>query len=254
MQKILHPITVDTKPYPTGWWIRLSLVGVLASALSTQAMAFGGSFDDVWASSAVIGLVGVVLLGLDGLQKQFETRAFFGVLLCVAAGLTVGHSLNSGRNNGYVVEQNATDAAVAAAPSSIDIAAPPSDVVLYAKKLKLGLANLSEPADEGIDLPGTGVRVYVSCFHDITVHIASDTPLPDSINVTIEAPNLQPSTRQADDVDNQISGSQFERKYKMDTRCDLMNDASIVVQGLKFDSNEATPPKDGKVWITLNKK
>ena len=34
---------------------------LLASALSTPAMAFGGSFDDVWASSAVIGLVGSFL-------------------------------------------------------------------------------------------------------------------------------------------------------------------------------------------------
>lgn len=237
---------------------RLLALAGMACAISTPAMAFGGSFDDVWASSAAIGLVGAVLLGLDGLKKQFETRAFFGVLMCVAAGLTVGHSLNSGRNNGYVVGQNtpeATDAAVAAAPASPTYMDSPSkDIVLYAKKLELGLANVREPADEGLDLPGTDARVYVSCFHDISVHIASPTPLPESLKVTIEAPNLQPSTRQPEENVSSVGGSQFENTFKMDTRCDLINEAHIVVEGLKFDLQVATPPKDGKVWVSLNKK
>jgi hypothetical protein len=238
--------------------LRTQTFGALVCAFSAPAWAFGGSFDDVWASSALIGLVGAVLLALDGLKKQFETRAFFGVLMCVTAGLTVGHSLNGGRNNDYVVEQNTSDSAdtaVAAAPASpVDMPSPSSDVVLYAKKLELGLANLSEPADEGIDLPGTGARLYVSCFHDISVHIASATPLPESLKVTIEAPNLQPSTRQAEENVSSVGGSQFENKFKMDTRCDLINDAHIVVEGLKFDLQVATPPKDGKVWISLSKK
>ena len=258
MQKILKPTTVDAKPNSSALYMRLCLVGIFNGVLSTPALAFGGSFDDVWASSAMIGLVGAVLLGLDGFKKQFETRAFFGVLMCVAAGLTVGHSLNGGRNNGYVAEQNisdATDAAVAAAPASpVDMGTPTKDVVLYAQKLELGLANVSESADEGIDLPGTGARVYVSCFYDISVHVASATPLPESLRVTIEAPNLQPSTRQPEENVSSVGGSQFENTFKMDTRCDLINDAHIVVEGLKFDLQVATPPKDGKVWVSLNKK
>jgi hypothetical protein len=253
MQKILNPTAVHAKPNLTGLSMHLCLAAILACVFSTPALAFGGSFDDVWASSAAIGLVGAVLLGLDGLKKQFETRAFFGVLMCVAAGLTVGHSLNSGRNNNYVAEQNNSDAAVAAAPVPIEIIPYSSDVVLYAKKLKLGLANLSQSADEGIDIPGTGTRVYVSCFHDITVHVASAMPLPEKVKVTIEAPNLQPSTRQSEDYASVVGGSQFENTFKMDTRCDLINEAHIVIEGLKFDLQIATPPKDGKVWITINK-
>lgn len=258
MQKIYNPTAVYAKPYSTGLYMRLRFIGIFACVLSTPAWAFGGSFDDVWASSAMIGLAGAVLLGLDGLKKQFETRAFFGVLMCVAAGLTVGHSLNSGRNNGYVVEQNtsdAADAAVAVAPvSPVDMGTPTKDVVLYAQKLELGLANVRESADEGIDLPGTGARVYVSCFYDISVHVASATSLPESLRVTIEAPNLQPSTRQPEENVSSVGGSQFENTFKMDTRCDLINEAHIVVEGLKFDLQVATPPKDGKVWVSLNKK
>lgn len=254
MQKISRHLGVLTKP-------RLRNCALLASAClaSASAWARGGPLGGDWTASVLVGLAGAALLVLDGKKKQFETRAFYGVLCCVAAGLSIGHSTYSGNNynNGsYATTQSSTDyAAVPAAPAiAVETVTTPSDVILYASKLKLGLQGLSAQADEGVDLPGTGVRLYVSCYYDISVHLSSNLPLPEQLKVTIDAPGLQPSKRVAEDVDSSVEGSQFERKFKMDTRCDLMNDASIVVQGLKFDTSVATPPADGRVWVSLTKK
>jgi hypothetical protein len=234
----------------------LAALATSACAASAPVWARGGLLGGDWTTSVLVGLAGAALLVLDGKKKQFETRAFFGVLCCVAAGLTIGHSLDHGRNDSYAATQAPTaDATVAAAPAiAVETLTVPSDVILYASKLKLGLQGASAQADDCLDLPGTDVRLYVSCYYDITVHLSSALPLPEKLTVSIDAPALQPSTRQPENVESLVQGSQFERRFKMDTRCDLMNDASVVVKGLKFDTSVATPPADGKVWVSLNKK
>lgn len=251
MQKISRHLGVLTKSR-----LRNCALLALACLASASAWARGGPLGGDWTTSVLVGLAGAALLVLDGKKKQFETRAFYGVLCCVAAGLSIGHSMYQGSTDSYAAIQSATDdAAVAVAPAmAVETVPESSDIVLYASKLKLGLQGLSAQADEGLDLPGTGVRLYVSCYHDISVHFNSALPLPELLTVTIDAPALQPRMRLAEDVDSSVQGSQFERKFKMDTRCDLMNEAQILVQGLKFDTSVATPPADGKVWVSLNKK
>lgn len=224
--------------------------------LSTQALALGGWFSSAWDSSALLSALGLLFLVLDFRKKQFETFAFFGVMCCVAAGLQVGHSLAA---NSYVSNASYNtpiDApAVAALPVPEIVSAPiTSSAILYAARLQLGFDGASARADEGIDLTGTGVRLYVSCYHDISVHLSSGYPMSEKLSVTIEAPALQPSTRLAEDTENLLEGGQFDRKFKMDTRCDLMDGTSIVVQGLKFDPNIATPHSGGKVVVSLNKR
>jgi hypothetical protein len=212
------------------------------------AMGDGGSLLDVLMLSLPLAVIGGVLLVLDGVKKEFETRAFFGVMCVVWAGLMVGHRLHRGSYDGNAENQDSAmtePAADAAAPA---IASFSNSYLL----LKLGDQTVS--GDESMSLADTNARLEVICYEDISVGISAKQALPQTLKVTIESPDLEPGTRIAESTYDDENEGGFRRIFKMNTRCDLMDNATIVVEGLQSEPAQVGTSAGNKITVQLSKK
>ncbi len=183
-----------------------------------------------------LAIAAVILLVLDGVKRKFEERAFFGTLAGVAAVLMASGMLLGGGNRNYNTQDDNAATAVETAPTAIaeSAAVSPASIAMQGNDLELRIGDQSANGDAGLDLPGTQIRLKVSCYQDISVHLLSKQALPESLVVKIQALQLEPSTRLVEDTVNASNSEGFERIFKMDTRCDLLNTASIEVEGLKI--------------------
>jgi hypothetical protein len=208
----------------------------------------GGSLSSMLILSFPLALIGGVLVALDGVKKEFETRAFFGVMCVVWAGLMVGHHFNRGSYAGNVaVDQEIAQATEAAAAATVAIPLSNGDLLL-----KLGDQTVS--GDERISLTGANATLYLLCDGDISIGIYSTQVLPQTLKVTIESPDLEPSTRLVESTKDDQEGDYFQRVFKMDTRCDLINNATIVVEGLQREPAQVGTSASNKITVQLSKK
>jgi hypothetical protein len=219
---------------------------VVASMASSSALAYGGVPMASVSTAFALAIVAVVLLVLDGLKRQFEERAFFGTLAGVAAVLMAAGMLLGGANRNYNMEDNDTAAVVETAPT----AAVP--MAMQGSDLELRLGDQTANGDTGLDLPGTQTQLKVSCYQDVSVHLLSKQALPDQLVVKIQAQQLEPSTRLAEETVDASNSEGFERIFKMDTRCDLMTAATIEVEGLKT-SAASTAAAGNKITVQISK-
>jgi hypothetical protein len=211
------------------------------------AMGNGGSLIDVLMLSLPLAVIGGVLLVLDGVKKEFETRAFFGVMCVVWAGLMLGHHLNRGSYDGSADNQDIAMTAPAADAVSPDVYFPSSYLLLR-------LGDQSVPGDESIELTGTKARLEVTCSGDISVGISSPQALPEALNITIESPDLEPGTRVAKSTQDQQAENYSQRIFNINARCDLMDNAMIVVEGLKTEPAQASASPSNKITVQLSKR
>ncbi len=216
---------------------RNACVLALAYLASSSALAYGGVPMASVSTAFALAIAAVVLLVLDGAKRQFEERAFFGTLAGVAAVLMASGMLLGGGNRSYNSQDDNAATAVETAPTAIAESAavgPASIAAMQGNDLELRIGDQSANGDAGLDLPGTQIRLKVSCYQDISVHLLSKQALPESLVVKIQAMQLEPSIRLVEDTVNASNSEGFERIFKMDTRCDLLNTASIEVEGLKI--------------------
>jgi hypothetical protein len=222
----------------------------LAYLASSSALAYGGVPMASFSTAFVLAIAAVVLLVLDGLKKQFEERAFFGTLSGVAAVLMASGMLLGGGNRNYNIQDDDAAVVVETAPTAVaPMAAQGSD-------FELRIGDQSANGDAGLDLPGTQTRLKVSCYQDVSVHLLSKQALPESLVVKIQAMQLEPSTRLAEDTVDASNSEGFERIFKMDTRCDLLNTASIEVEGLKMapaNANASAGILGNKITVQISK-
>lgn len=222
-----------SRPLPSA---RNACVLALAYLASSSALAYGGVPMASVSTAFALAIAAVVLLVLDGAKRQFEERAFFGTLAGVAAVLMASGMLLGGGNRNYNTQDDNAATAVETAPTAIaeSAAVGPASIAMQGNDLELRIGDQSANGDAGLDLPGTQIRLKVSCYQDISVHLLSKQALPESLVVKIQALQLEPSTRLVEDTVNASNSEGFERIFKMDTRCDLLNTASIEVEGLKI--------------------
>jgi hypothetical protein len=211
-------------------------------------MGDGGSLMDVLILSLPLAAIGGALLVLDGVKKEFETRAFFGVMCVVWAGLMVGHRLNRDSYDG-----SAANSDIATTEPAAD-AATPAMTYFSNSYLLLKLGDQTVSGDESMSLTGTNARLEVICDEDISIGISATQALPQTLKVTIESPDLEPSTRIAESTQDDQAENYFHRVFKMNTRCDLMDNASIVVEGLQSKPAQASTSVGNKITVQLSKK
>lgn len=208
-------------------------------------MGDGGSLIDVLMLSLPLAVIGGVLLVLDGVKKEFETRAFFGVMCVVAAGLMLGHHFNRGSydsSQDIATTAPATDAATAAMASFSN------------SYLLLQLGDQTVSGDERMSLTGTNTQLEVICYEDISIGISAKQALPETLKVTIESPDLEPGIRIADSTYDDETEGEFRRIFRMNTRCDLMDNAKIVVEGLQSEPAQVGTSVSNKITVQLSKK
>jgi hypothetical protein len=206
----------------------------LAYLASSSALAYGGVPMASVSTALALAIAAAVLLVLDGLKRQFEERAFFGILAGVAAVLMAAGMLLGGSSRNYSTQDDSTAAVVETASiAAVSVAMQGSD-------LELRVGDQTANGDAGLDLPGTQTRLKVSCYQDVSVHLLSKQALPESLTVKIQTLQLEPNTRLAKDTVDASNSEGFERIFKMDTRCDLLKAAAIEVEGLKMAPANAT--------------
>jgi hypothetical protein len=214
-------------------------------------MGDGGSLSSMLILSFPLALIGGVLLVLDGVKKEFETRAFFGVMCVVWAGLMVGHHFNRGSYDGSVMNSDIATTEPAA-DADVPLATVPVPFASYDLLLKLGTQTVH--GDEFITLTGANAKLYLLCNEDISIGISSTQALPQTLKVTIESSDLEPSIRLAESTKDDQEENYFQRLFKMDTRCDLLNNATIVVEGLKNEAAQVGASASNKITVQLSKK
>jgi hypothetical protein len=211
-------------------------------------MGDGGSLIDVLMLSLPLAVIGGVLLALDGVKKEFETRAFFGVMCVAAAGLMLGHYFNrdsyydSAANQDIVTTAPATDAAT------------PAMAFFSNSYLLLKLGDQTVSGDESISLADTNARLEVNCYEDISIGILAKQALPQTLKITIESSDLESGTRTAQSTYDDENEGEFRRIFKMNTRCDLMDNAKIVVEGLQSEPAQANGSASNKITVQISKK
>jgi hypothetical protein len=208
----------------------------------------GGSLSSMLILSFPLAVIGGVLLVLDGVKKEFEARAFFGVMCVVWAGLMVGHHFNRGSYDGSVANSD-----IAMTEPAAD-AATPAMAYFSNSYLLLKLGDQTVSGDESISLTGTNARLEVICNEDISIGISDMQALPQTLKVTIESPDLEPGTRLAEGTQDDQAENYFQRIFKMDTRCDLIDNATIVVDGLQSEPAQANASASNKITVQLSKK
>lgn len=234
--------------------VRNACVLALAYLASSSALAYGGVPMASFSTALALAIVAVVLLVLDGLKKQFEERAFFGTLAGVVAVLMAAGMLLGVGNRNYSSDDDNAATIVEAAPATADATAPvaAASAGMQGSDLELRLGDQTANGDTGLELPGMQTRLKVSCYQDVSVHLLSKQPLPDPLVVKIQAQQLEPSSRLAEETINASNSEGFERIFKMDTRCDLMTAASIEVEGLKT-ATASTAAAGNKITVQISK-
>ncbi len=212
-------------------------------------MGDGGSLIDVLMLSLPLAVIGGVLLALDGMKKEFETRAFFGMMCVVWAGLMVGHHFNGRDGSGYGKNQN-----ISQTEASTDAAQPAEQAINPAHEITLELDEQAAAGDDGINLLGMETRLSINCSGRMTILISSKQVLPSTLQVTMAAPNLEPSTRLTVDTYDVDQGDYITRYMPMDVFCDRLDNATIVVEGLKSQPIQAGASASNKITVQLSKK
>jgi hypothetical protein len=210
-------------------------------------MGDGGSLIDVLMLSLPLAVIGGVLLVLDGVKKEFETRAFFGVMCVVAAGLMLGHHFNRGNYDGNIAVVETTS------PGQAADATPPTAISLSNSDMLLTLDDRSVSGDKFLNLKDTNARLALSCYQGFTIIISSKQVLPQALKVTFEQTNPVSDITAATHSHDDQKEDYFERFFQINNRCDDVDKATIVVEGLS-EPVQAEDLEGNKITVQLSKK
>jgi hypothetical protein len=211
-----------------------------------------GSLSSMLILSFPLALVGGVLLVLDGVKKQFDTRAFFGVMCVVWAGLMVGHHFNRAGYDGDIAKVEIHPETVSHAQAA-DPAAPTA-ISLSNADMLLTLDDQSVSGDEILNLKDTNARLALSCYQGFTIIISSKQALPQGLKVTLEQINPVRDTMLAMHSHDDQKADYFERFFQIYNRCDYVDDATVIVEGLQSQTAQTKGSASNKITVQLSKK